>query len=395
MSKIGWKSGALLCVAMAVAMIGCAAERDPSEIGTVEQAYTLMGTWAGDGSAIPVAAPRGIDGRLHLLAADAGNVLRYDLQPAPSTWAAANLTVVGATPLVIAGRAAAAPLPDGRLVVVARNGTTLFYTTQTAIDARTWTSWAALVSGATDPAIGTNQDGRLEVFYAGTDGLLHHVWENAPGGSWIGPATYPGTGAFGAPAVIRDSASQLEVYFRGQDCALWRVVQAVPNGGWFPSESLGLCIQPSPGVGMNQDGRLEVFVRQSTDGLYQRWQLAPMGAWSGWFRMPDAPARSGGIVVNQTSPAVVRNSDGRLAVYTSGYSSVIPPECATEPCASTVLIEQVVPNGTWTPWSTLDGALNTARSEITAAVNANGLKVHFSLYLLDPGYIHQRETLVP
>jgi len=38
----------------------------------------------------------------------------------------------------------------------------------------------------------------------------------------------------------------------------------------------------APGVGVNPDGRLEVFVVGSDFALWHNWQLTPGGAWSGW-----------------------------------------------------------------------------------------------------------------
>ena len=37
---------------------------------------------------------------------------------------------------------------------------------------------------ASDPAVGVNPDGRLEVFAVGQDGALQHIWQTAPGAGW-------------------------------------------------------------------------------------------------------------------------------------------------------------------------------------------------------------------
>jgi len=35
----------------------------------------------------------------------------------------------------------------------------------------------------------SNPDGRIEVFYMGTDGVLYHNWQLVPNGKWIGKNT--------------------------------------------------------------------------------------------------------------------------------------------------------------------------------------------------------------
>src|SRR5690348_13526237 len=107
-----------------------------------------------------------------------------------------------------------------------------------------WNGWDSLggQSGGGTPVVGRNADGRLEVFTALT-GLagpqLGHIYQTSPNGGWSGWSS------LGAP----------------------------------PGEFLG-----SPAVGVNADGRLEVFVRvglMSVGELWHNWQTPPNG-WSGW-----------------------------------------------------------------------------------------------------------------
>jgi len=56
-----------------------------------------------------------------------------------------------------------------------------------------WSGWYSLGGVLTsDPAVGRNADGRLEVFVTGTDGALWRKWQVTPNGSWSGWALLQG-----------------------------------------------------------------------------------------------------------------------------------------------------------------------------------------------------------
>ena len=46
----------------------------------------------------------------------------------------------------------------------------------------TWSTRGGAFAGA--PVLGTNRDGRLEVFVKGTDCALWHTWQTAPNNGW-------------------------------------------------------------------------------------------------------------------------------------------------------------------------------------------------------------------
>ena len=48
---------------------------------------------------------------------------------------------------------------------------------------RNWSGWSGLGGGIVELAVGSNLDGRLEVFAIGTDRALNHIWQIAPNGS--------------------------------------------------------------------------------------------------------------------------------------------------------------------------------------------------------------------
>ena len=151
-----------------------------------------------------------------------------------------------------------------------------------------WSEWESPAPGTvitSDPVVAVNADGRLEVFARGTDNALWHIWQTAPGGSLSGWAPIaPGSAITSDPVAEINADGRLEVFARGTDSALWHLWQTAPGGGWSAWASLGgqLTSDPpvgisDPAVGINADGRLEVFARAYSDALYHTSQAAPAG----------------------------------------------------------------------------------------------------------------------
>ena len=107
----------------------------------------------------------------------------------------------------------------------------------------TWSAWSSLGGTiASNPAIGRNSDGRLEVFVVSTDNQFWHRWQTSPGSST-----------------------------------------------WSAWSSLGGTIAGSPAVTINSDGRLEVFVVGANgNALYHKWQTTPEAAPVGQIMYPLA-----------------------------------------------------------------------------------------------------------
>ncbi|GKZ14397.1 hypothetical protein [Haladaptatus sp. T7] len=106
---------------------------------------------------------------------------------------------------------------------------------------------------------------------------------------------------------------------------------------WTEWERLDGAEGTSIAVGRNEDGRLEVFVTDPSNGTYHnRRETAdsesPVGDWEGWRPLADDP-RPGGSV------AVAPNGDRRLEVF------------VTDPTTGTFHTRQTEQNGTaWTDW---------------------------------------------
>jgi len=180
------------------------------------------------------------------------------------------------------------------------------------------------------PGVGTNADGRLEVFGIGVDGTLNHVWQVRPNGEWSGVVGLPGQ-RFAAPngcAVGRNPDGRLEVFAINSAGILMHRWQVRANGDWSGFAGLPGTWRGTPAVASNADGRLEVFTIGTDSQLWHAWQLVPNGNWSGWVPL-------GGNWPATSSPAALLNSAGRIEVFILGADRGIKG------------IKQVAPNGLW------------------------------------------------
>jgi hypothetical protein len=99
-------------------------------------------------------------------------------------------------------------------------------------------------------------------------------------------------------------------------------------------------------VGRNQDGRQEVFVVAKIDNffgvVFQIWQTAPNGGWSGWKAMEPDTGKGSGIAIRDSDRITVgRNKDGRQELF------IIQADDALWHAW------QVFPNAGWSDWESL------------------------------------------
>lgn len=169
------------------------------------------------------------------------------------------------------------------------------------------------------PGVGTNQDGRLEVFAVGSDNALWTSWENTTNGSWSGwesKGKPTGVSLYLQPAVGANQFGGQEVFVAGGDGAIWHLWQAAVNDGWSSSwstfgkagTSLGY-----PAAGMNSDGRQEIFATNVDGNIYHISQTAPNSGWNSWSSMgkPSGVALYGPIAVGW-------NHYGGMEIYAHG-----------------------------------------------------------------------------
>jgi hypothetical protein len=279
---------------------------------------------------------------------------------------------------------------DGRLEVFCRGAdgeVKHIWQTDPALDQ--WSSWESLGSGSArlnaigNPTVGSNFDGRLDVFVtAGTPATgysLHHIWQvsspTAPFWTWQ-QAKWEDLGgrlAVGSPVVGTNGDGRLEVFARGAANELEHISQVavgLPDGkridrGWSSWEALGSGgLAGDPAVGVNADGRLEVFVHGAGDALWHIWQTSASilvaGAinsvvgWSPWESL-------GGTSV-AGDPVVGADLDGRLEVFVRVAGPAGASLSVRRQTRSRTLI-----SSWWSDWQNLQ-----APASVDPAVGTNG-----------------------
>src|SRR2546427_313053 len=191
-------------------------------------------------------------------------------------------------------------------------------------------NWASLDSPAgwntqTDPQVGKNANGFLEIFTVASDKALWHRKQTILGGDWGNWASLgqPLPGLNGYTAVAANKDDRLEVFCTGIDGALWHIWQVAPNGTWSNWASLGnpptANVQSAPSVRKNKDGRLETFSICSDGALWHIWQIIPGGVWGSW----DSLGRPSDSIILSAGPLVVENTDGRLEAFVGGSDNAL------------------------------------------------------------------------
>jgi hypothetical protein len=273
------------------------------------------------------------DGRLELFARATDGTIWHDAETAAGAATWTGWASLGAAP---AGTLVVARDGQGRLTLLVRQGTSCSTENQVwwsrqnspnqAVSSGGWTSWFSLgASPCTDPVVGIDLDGRLELFARAYDNTVWHNAQTSVGGSqWTGWVSLGG-GFGGRLAVARGGDGRLALFSRqGASCSLendvwWRrqndVNQPVSSGGWSAWASLGPSPCNDPVVGVNQDGRLELFARASDSTVWRNAQTSS-GGWTftGWSNLGAAPA---------SNPVVARNQDGRLELFARASDNTV------------------------------------------------------------------------
>jgi len=182
---------------------------------------------------------------------------------------------------------------DGRLDIfyIATNDR-LYYNWQVSPNS-VWKGHAEFKNGshyytAKQICVYQNIDGRLEIFYIGTNDRLYHNWQKSLDGGWHGEEEFKHGGHYYTAKQIcvgRNYDGRLEIFYIGTNDRLYHNWQEKPNGGWHGEEEFKdgshyyaakqIC------VGQNVDGRLEIFYIATNDRLYHNWQEKPNGHWNG------------------------------------------------------------------------------------------------------------------
>jgi hypothetical protein len=177
----------------------------------------------------------------------------------------------------------------------------------------TWSGWASLGGSAQTITVGQEADGRLTAYALWNDNSVRYIDEVYGSGDWNQAWVNLGGWAFSI-SVGRNADGRQEVFHIGTDGAVWHRWQTAANGPWSDWQSLGAGGGAGTGqlqVATNADGRLQVFVTQTNGTVWTVAQTSsespPNDAWldSQWYSLGD---RAWQVVVG-------RNADGRLEVF--------------------------------------------------------------------------------
>jgi hypothetical protein len=261
--------------------------------------------------------------------------------------------------------------------------------------------------------IGPNQDGHLEVVYAGIDGKASHMWQSGQGWS-PEPANFPGSPVVQSFAtVVQRGDGPLDVFAVSENGRAGHVQQIAPNVNWGDWQTLGGSFKGAivatlransnvvltgvgsegqilysadntlgswkslggnfagiPAVGVNADGRLEIFAVDPEGMIRHNWELSVGGAWSGWVDVEKG---------NRPDPVMIRNLDGTLCVFVTTSTGALR------------IIQQAAPNVGWKPSQTLVG---THSGHPAVAMNSDGTLDVFVTGTADQAVYHAKQTVI-
>jgi hypothetical protein len=189
--------------------------------------------------------------------------------------------------------------------------------------------------------VARNGDGRLEVFGVGDNGDVWHDWQTTAGGAWHGYADMGGAGMNPRLSVGQNADGRLELYGIGSNGHVWHNYQVVGGGGawngWGDVGNFGVGAKPGMAVGINPDGRLEVFGVTTAGVVWHRYQNVAGGSWTPWYSMGGSGLDSQLMVANNANGAlqVFAISGNDLAIWTN---------------------YQTTPGGGWNGWFSMGNA---------------------------------------
>jgi hypothetical protein len=126
----------------------------------------------------------------------------------------------------------------------------------------------------------------MELFYSDGDDDVSHLYQTAPNGGWS--ESYGLGGEAKEIAVSNNADGRIEIFYVGTNDRLYHRAQV--SGGWSGEMAYGVEAH-EVAVARNADGRMEVFFAGAGGRLHHVWQNAPNGGWSGAFALDGTVAR--------------------------------------------------------------------------------------------------------
>ncbi|HLJ98588.1 MAG TPA: hypothetical protein VKU39_01640, partial [Streptosporangiaceae bacterium] len=130
------------------------------------------------------------------------------------------------------------------------------------------------------PAVGTNPDGRLELYIHTTGNIVVNVWQQPQDlNAWGGPQARM-TGVISEPAVTNEGQNRLDVFALAVGGSVLHSLQNSPHAGtsWSAPAPIGATLTGAPAV-LHLGGSAELFVRTQV-GTIAVSSDADQGTWS-------------------------------------------------------------------------------------------------------------------
>jgi hypothetical protein len=160
------------------------------------------------------------------------------------------------------------------------------------------------------PVASTWGSERLDVFVAGTDGILYHRFID--GGAWQpweGLPGPPGHAVTSEASAVSAEVGTVDIFVRGGDAALWH--RRYANGLWEGWQRLGGVLAGAPAAVTLGAGRIDVFVEGTDSRLYLDAFDGDTWSWSG----------PGGLIAD--SPVAVSASAGSADAFVMGVDGAL------------------------------------------------------------------------
>jgi len=200
---------------------------------------------------------------------------------------------------------------DGRLeVFCVRGDHTVAHLWQVAPNSG-WSGWNSLGGAVTQIAVTANADGRLELFGVGRDGGLVHMWQTAPNNGWSGWERLGSPGSISQVTAACDDNGVLQVLALGLDGRVVGMRQdSAGRGPWHGWDRVGddRSFQ-SITLARHADGHLQVFGIAADRTIWYAWKARQTLVATTWT---DTWRSLGGSAV---ALSVGLNADGRMEVF--------------------------------------------------------------------------------
>lgn len=220
-----------------------------------------------------------------------------------------------------------------------------------------WVNLGGIITSSPDAASWGSS--HVDVYVRGLDNSIYYRRNLGGWSAWQSIGQPPG-GATSSPAAVSRSNGTIDVFVRGADNALWRRAY---SGSWGSWHSLGGVLTTAPDVSSWGSSHMDVFVRGLDNGMYVRRYLS--GVWQPWVRL-------GGVVT--ADPGATSAGAGQSSFFVRGITKE--------------LWHRSYGGGQWGGWELLGGILTSGPD----ATRWTGGRLHVFLRGLDDRIYYRRRS---